>query len=53
MEIVEGIDISFNVISKSETTTEALWFLEYVRNKYEKQNAMNRICVAVDKSKAT
>lgn len=54
LEIIEGKDISINVISKSGTTTEpALAFRilrEYMENKYG-EGAKDRIYVTTDKSK--
>ena len=55
LEVIEGQDISINVISKSGTTTEpALAFgilKEYMENKYGSQEASQRIYATTDKSK--
>lgn len=55
LEIIEGEDISINVISKSGTTTEpAIAFRilkEYMEKKYGKQEASKRIFATTDKSK--
>lgn len=54
LEILEGKDISINVISKSGTTTEpALAFRilkEYMENKYGKKESAKRIYITTDKS---
>lgn len=54
LEIIEGKDISINVISKSGTTTEpAIAFRilkEYIENKYGREEASKRIYVTTDKS---
>lgn len=53
MDIIEGKDISVNVISKSGTTTEpAIAFRiikDYLENKYSKEECKNRIYVTSDK----
>lgn len=55
LEVIEGQDISINVISKSGTTTEpALAFRilkEYMENKYGSEKASKRIYATTDKSK--
>lgn len=55
LEVIEGKDISINVISKSGTTTEpALAFRiikEYMENKYGRDKASERIYVTTDRSK--
>lgn len=55
LEIIEGQDISINVISKSGTTTEpAIVFRvlkKYMENKYGLEEANRRIYVTTDKSK--
>jgi len=55
LEIIEGKDISINVISKSGTTTEPAVafriFKEYIENRYGKQNAAKRIYVTTDKAR--
>ncbi len=55
LEIIEGKDISINVISKSGTTTEpAIAFRilrEYVENKYGVDGAKERIFATTDSSK--
>ncbi|MEI7791870.1 MAG: glucose-6-phosphate isomerase [Candidatus Berkelbacteria bacterium] len=55
MEIIEGKDVSVNVISKSGTTTEpAIAFRlmkEYLEKKYGKEAAAKRIYVTTDASK--
>ncbi|SEF52128.1 glucose-6-phosphate isomerase [Caloramator fervidus] len=55
LEILEGKDISVNVISKSGTTTEpAIAFRilkEYMERKYGKEEARKRIYATTDKSK--
>jgi len=55
LQLIEGRDISINVISKSGTTTEpAIAFRvlkEYIENKYGKEEARNRIYVTTDKNK--
>lgn len=55
LDVIEGKDISINVISKSGTTTEpALAFRilkEYMENKYGREEASKRIYVTTDKVK--
>ncbi len=55
LDVIEGKDISINVISKSGTTTEpAIAFRilkEYLENKYGKEEAKNRIFATTDSSK--
>lgn len=55
LDIIEGEDISINVISKSGTTTEpALSFRilkEYMENKYGKEETSKRIYATTDKDK--
>ncbi|NLM42898.1 MAG: glucose-6-phosphate isomerase [Clostridiales bacterium] len=55
LEIIEGQDISINVISKSGTTTEpAIAFRiikEYLESKYGRNETRKRIYVTTDKSK--
>ncbi len=55
LDVIQDKDISINVISKSGTTTEpAIAFRvlrEYIENKYDKEEAKNRIFVTTDKSK--
>ncbi len=55
LDIVEGKDISINVISKSGTTTEpAIAFRilkDYLEKRYGKEEAKNRIYVTTDKEK--
>lgn len=55
LEILEGKDISINVISKSGTTTEPAIafriFKEYLEKKYGKDGAGKRIYVTTDKEK--
>ncbi|SNS07477.1 glucose-6-phosphate isomerase [Anaerovirgula multivorans] len=55
LEIIEGKDISLNVISKSGTTTEpAVAFRvmkEYMEKKYGPEGAKNRIYATTDKEK--
>ncbi|MCD7035038.1 glucose-6-phosphate isomerase [Metabacillus sp. GX 13764] len=54
-EVLEGKDISVNVISKSGTTTEPAVafriFREYMEKKYGKEEAKNRIYATTDKAK--
>ncbi len=54
-EIIDGKDISINVISKSGTTTEPAiafrLFKKYMENKYGKIEASKRIYVTTDKDK--
>ena len=55
MDIIEGKDISLNIISKSGTTTEpAIAFRilrAYMENKYGKQGAKERIYATTDKAR--
>ena len=55
LDLIEGRDISVNIISKSGTTTEpaiAFRFLkEYMEGKYGKEEAKNRIYATTDKAK--
>jgi glucose-6-phosphate isomerase len=55
LEVIEGKDISVNVISKSGTTTEPAIafriFKEYMENKYGKDGAKSRIYATTDKEK--
>jgi len=55
MDIIEGKDISLNIISKSGTTTEpAIAFRilrAYMENKYGKKGAKERIYATTDKAK--
>lgn len=55
LEVIEGKDISVNVISKSGTTTEPAIafriFREYMENKYGKDGARKRIYATTDKEK--
>ncbi len=55
LEVIEGKDVSINVISKSGTTTEpAIAFRilrSYIENKYGEDGAKDRIYVTTDKSK--
>lgn len=55
LEVIEGKEISLNVISKSGTTTEpAIAFRilrEYMENKYGKEAAAKRIYATTDKEK--
>ena len=55
LEMLEGKDISINVISKSGTTTEPAIafriFRDYLEKKYGKEEAKNRIYVTTDKEK--
>ena len=54
-ELLEGKDISVNVISKSGTTTEPALafrvFKEYMENKYGRQEAAKRIYATTDKAR--
>ncbi|TDL31139.1 glucose-6-phosphate isomerase [Jeotgalibacillus sp. S-D1] len=54
-ELLEGKDISVNVISKSGTTTEPALafriFREYMEKKYEKEEAKKRIFATTDREK--
>ncbi|MFB5664266.1 glucose-6-phosphate isomerase [Alteribacillus sp. HJP-4] len=55
MDMLEGKDVSINVISKSGTTTEPALafriFREYLENKYGKEQAASRIYATTDKAK--
>lgn len=55
LELLEGKDISVNVISKSGTTTEPAIafriFKEYMENKYGKEGASKRIYATTDKAR--
>ena len=55
LEMLEGKDISINVISKSGTTTEPAIafriFRDYLEKKYGKEEAKKRIFVTTDKEK--
>src|SRR3954468_5789329 len=55
LEMLEGKDISINVISKSGTTTEPAIafriFRDYLEKKYGKEEAKNRIFVTTDRAK--
>jgi len=55
LELLEGKDISVNVISKSGTTTEPAIafriFKEYMENKYGKDGARKRIYATTDKAR--
>ena len=55
MEIIEGKDISVNIISKSGTTTEPAIafriFKAYMENKYGKKEAKSRIYATTDKAR--
>jgi len=55
LEVIEGKEISVNVISKSGTTTEPAIafriFKEYMENKYGKEGARERIYATTDKEK--
>ena len=55
MDLIEGKDISVNVISKSGTTTEPALafriFKEYMENKYGKKEAKSRIYATTDKAR--
>lgn len=54
MDLIDGKDISINVISKSGTTTEPAVafriFREYMEKKYGKEEAKKRIYVTTDKA---
>lgn len=56
-DVIEGKDISINVISKSGTTTEPALafriFREYIEKKYGKEEAKRRIYVTTDKEKGS
>lgn len=55
LDVIDGKDISVNVISKSGTTTEPAIafriFKEYMENKYGKAGAKERIYATTDRSK--
>ncbi|MEW9669337.1 glucose-6-phosphate isomerase [Ammoniphilus sp. 3BR4] len=55
LEVLEGKDISINIISKSGTTTEPAIsfrvFREYLEKKYGKEEARKRIYVTTDQAK--
>ncbi|MCX7922483.1 MAG: glucose-6-phosphate isomerase [Clostridia bacterium] len=55
LELLEGKEISVNVISKSGTTTEPALafriFKEYMENKYGKEGAQKRIYATTDKAR--
>lgn len=55
MDVIEGKDISINIISKSGTTTEPAIafriFKEYMENKYGKEVAKTRIYATTDKAR--
>ena len=55
LEVIEGKDISVNVISKSGTTTEPAIafriFKDYMEKKYGKEEARKRIYATTDKEK--
>jgi len=55
MELIEGKEISVNVISKSGTTTEPAIafriFKDYMEKKYGKNDAKNRIYATTDKAR--
>ena len=55
LDVIDGKDLSVNVISKSGTTTEPAIafriFKEYIENKYWKEEAKNRIYATTDTSK--
>ena len=57
MELVDGVDFSVNVISKSGTTTEPAvafrFFRELLEKKYGKEGARERIFVTTDRQKGT
>lgn len=57
MQVLEGKDISVNVISKSGTTTEPALafriFREYMEKKYGKEEARKRIYVTTDQNKGS
>ncbi|MBU0905200.1 MAG: glucose-6-phosphate isomerase [Firmicutes bacterium] len=57
MQVLEGKDISVNVISKSGTTTEPALafriFRELMEKKYGKEEARNRIYVTTDQNKGS
>ncbi len=55
LEVIEGKEVSVNVISKSGTTTEPAIafriFKDYIEKKYGKEEARKRIYVTTDKEK--
>ncbi|MGE5329143.1 MAG: glucose-6-phosphate isomerase [Deltaproteobacteria bacterium] len=55
LDVIEGKELSINVISKSGTTTEPALafriFKSYLENKYGEKEARNRIYATTDKSK--
>lgn len=55
LELIEGLEVSVNVISKSGTTTEPALafriFKEYMENKYGKEGAKSRIYATTDKAR--
>ncbi|MDP4095179.1 MAG: glucose-6-phosphate isomerase [Bacillota bacterium] len=55
LDVLEGKDISVNIISKSGTTTEPAIafriFKEYMENKYGKEGASKRIFATTDKAR--
>jgi glucose-6-phosphate isomerase len=55
MDLIEGKEVSVNVISKSGTTTEPALafriFKEYMENKYGKEAAKSRIYATTDKAR--
>ena len=55
LDVVEGKDISVNIISKSGTTTEPAIafriFKDYLEKKYGKEEAKNRIYATTDKAR--
>ncbi len=55
LELIEGKEVSVNIISKSGTTTEPAVafrvFKEYMENKYGKQEAQKRIYATTDKAR--
>lgn len=55
LELIEGKEVSVNVISKSGTTTEPAVafriFREYMENKYGRQEARKRIYATTDKAR--
>jgi glucose-6-phosphate isomerase len=55
LELIDGKEVSVNVISKSGTTTEPAVafriFKEYMENKYGKQEAQKRIYATTDKAR--
>ncbi len=55
LELIEGKEVSVNIISKSGTTTEPAVafriFKDYLENKYGKQEAQKRIYATTDKAR--